>query len=54
MIISDNIRILMNIIFILYRQDEEEKKPKPAAPAGNKMTAPAFTGKPKDVVCCLM
>jgi hypothetical protein len=37
--------------FLFYRQDEEEKKPKPAAATGNKMTAPVFSGKPKDVVC---
>jgi hypothetical protein len=36
------------------RKDEEEKKPKPAAAAaGNQMTAPVFSGKPKEVVCCI-
>ncbi|CAF4235979.1 unnamed protein product, partial [Adineta steineri] len=30
-------------------KDEEEKKPKPAQAAGNKMTAPVFADKPKEV-----
>jgi len=37
------------ILFLFYRKDEEEKKPKPAEPAGNKLTAPVFSGKPKEV-----
>ncbi len=38
---------ILEISFLFYRQDQEEKKPKAA---GNKMTAPVFSGKPKDVV----
>ncbi|CAF1219104.1 unnamed protein product [Adineta steineri] len=55
---AGNSRVLVNLtvdaeasppISHIYTKDEEEKKPKPAQAAGNKMTAPVFADKPKEV-----